>query len=76
MLSVRNCTAEGADAEARLAQVLMSLLKVSEADIAAFHAEMMALNSEKDQRTLLKKFLVSSGARCDTSLQVCSRSED
>ncbi len=54
----------------------MSLLKVSEADIAAFHAEMMALNSEKDQRTLLKKFLVSSGARCDTSLQVCSRSED
>lgn len=76
MLSVGAIATEGADAEARLVQVLMSLLKVSEADIAAFHAEMMALNSEKDQRTLLKKFLISSGARCETSLHVCSKSED
>lgn len=43
-------------------QVLMSLLKATPADIAAFHTELVALNSEKDQRTLIKKFLVASGA--------------
>ncbi len=38
------------------------MLKVSEADVMKFHAEMSALNSEKEQRLLLKKFLMASGA--------------
>lgn len=42
-------------------QVLMSALKVSEADVMAFYNEMMALNSEKEQRGVLKSFLLSSG---------------
>ena len=45
-----------------LRKVLMSLLQASPADIAAFHTELIALNSEKDQRGLIKKFLVASGA--------------
>lgn len=39
----------------------MSALKVSEADVMKFYNEMMALNSEKEQRGVLKTFLLSSG---------------
>lgn len=42
-------------------QALMSLLKVSAADLATFQAELATLNSERDQRGLIKKFLLASG---------------
>lgn len=41
----------------------MSLLKVSPADLANFQAELATLNSERDQRGLIKKFLLASGPR-------------
>lgn len=58
---IRTLLAQQLASEPGPRQVLMSALKVSEADLMKFHAEMMALNSEKDQRTLLKNFLFSSG---------------
>lgn len=42
----------------------MSALKVSEMDVMAMYGEMTALNSEKEQRGVLKAFLLSSGEDC------------
>ena len=41
----------------------MSLLKAQPAEIATFHSELEQLKSEKEQRSLIKKFLLASGGR-------------